>query len=444
MRFAATAVLLLLLTAAVRADEAEYRMRRVGLDERFAAAYMEIAAGARKLRAADLAEEAFRIAEKLDPVNEAVMTFDPDVQGEPKKSSEKRIGMLREDFARTRVEEAKERIALALWCDEEALPEQAQVEACAALRTLPGPVSFDERGTLSTPRVGELPTSLSIAVLEEHDVYRGRLVPLADLPEKIAWEEGWLLETKHFLIQTNVSGKLCRRVGRVLESAREVYRRESGFDVAAKITVFIVAERKAYEELWVAMDRPRPKKSNEGKCVGDFCGVDGSKPEERILTTAIHEVAHGYYNLGHAAAVRKRPVEMPVWFKEGFATFCAGYGSGSLSWEDGIVLPEIAKEKPLARFKEMVEVRSYRHLGKFLEMGSEDSAFYLQAYAFYWFMKEVEDPDLRDRLRTGVAKMVGAAIGGEDAAGRLNEIFLGEIGDLDALERKFLDWVLAR
>ena len=43
-----------------------------------------------------------------------------------------------------------------------------------------------------------------------------------------------------------------------------------------------------------------------------------------VIAIVFHEVAHGYYHLGHAAAAGEEGVNMPVWFAEGFATYFDG------------------------------------------------------------------------------------------------------------------------
>ena len=81
---------------------------------------------------------------------------------------------------------------------------------------------------LSSEDLGALPKSLSLSIYTTHDVFGGALVPLDSIPETIAWKDGWRLATEHSDISTNVSGDLCRTLGRALEAAREIFLREIG------------------------------------------------------------------------------------------------------------------------------------------------------------------------------------------------------------------------
>ncbi len=444
MKIVHLTILCLILAAGARAGPGsdEYRRRRRDLEVRFAEEYARIAVRAKKLGDRELALSAFRRAEELDPGNDTVIGFDPEVRGKPRRTSARRLEKLRAALAAVRKREARARRALATWCDAEALPDEATAEAVIALSLDPGPILFDEEGVLRGPVVGKLPKALSLAVLDEHEVFRGRLVARDEVPGDVSWEDGWKLATAHFRIRTNVSGRICRTVGRALEAAREIYREESGFDVAAPITVHVFAARSAYERALVDHGMEKPPPWNIGRCAGDYCAVDGTRSEDEVVSVTIHEVAHGYYHLGHEALAGKRGVGMPTWFAEGYATYCAGYGPGSLSWRRGVVLPEIAREKPLARFREMVREGKEMPLEEFLSTKEGDSRFYYQAYAFYWFFHETKEEALRKRWRSAVRRMCRAALTDEDRIRKGNAIFRDALGDAwPTLQERFLAWV---
>lgn len=432
--------LLVLLVAgpALGWDNEAYRKRRRVIEVEFAKRYIWIAIRAKRSKAADLTRETFLRAEDLDPGNDDVIVFDPEVTGRVKKLSMRRVAQLREKFVAARREEAKERLELARWCADEALPAESAAEARIALDLTGGPVTFDREGVLRDPVLGEIPKSLSLQILEEHEVFDGRLVPLDEVPDEIPWKDAWELTTEHYAVRTNVSGYLCREAARALEAARVIYADETGLDVEARITVYIMATRGEYEALWKKLDRPAPDEMNIGKCYRDFCGVDGSKSKTQVLSTAIHEVAHGYLNLGIEALAGERGVTMPVWYHEGLATFCAGYGPDSLSYDSGVVIPRLARDIPLARFREMVADGEAMPLADFLAAEAGDGDFYHQAFAFYWFLRST---DLEDPFDRAARKLYRAKLH-EDRTTRGNELFLRAIGlSVEKLESRFLAWV---
>jgi len=294
---------------------------------------------------------------------------------------------------------------------------------CAACALVPGTFSFDEQGVITSSLLGAVSKSLSLTILEDWEVFRGSVVSRKDLPESVPWKDAWRIETKHFAIVTNVSGDLCRTLGRALEAAREIYREETGYDVAARITVHVPATRKKYVGLWLEQNRPAPEPTNLGKCYRDYCAVDGSKPTREVISVALHEVAHGYLNLGLEAESGRRGTTMPPWYHEGLATYCAGYGKDSLSWRRGVVLPEIAKAAPLGAFREIVTKGEAIPLEKFLGAEPGGTAYYLQACAFFWFFHDTEDADLRARFADAVKALRKARLT-EDRIERGREIFL--------------------
>jgi hypothetical protein len=442
IRLIAIAVLLLLTTAASGADE-DYAGRRGGLEQEFAPRYMDIAEHAKRYHARELTERAYRRAEALAPGLDAVITFDPEVEGRPRHLDARRVEKLAAELADLESREAKAHLALARWCNDEALLDESVREAVAALTLAPGPVAFDEEGVLREPLLGRLPLDLSLSVLDEHEVYAGRLVPREAVPGRIPWGKGWSLSTRHYDLKSNVSGRLVRVVGRALEAARAIYSEMTGFDVKRRITVYVVANRKQYERLWAGLGKEAPAADNVGKCYRDFCGVDGSHPEREVVSVAIHEVAHGYLNLGLEALTGTRGATMPTWYHEGLATYCAGYGPDSLSFDRGVVRPGIAKERPLARFRQLLAAGEARPLKEFLKIEEGDSAFYYQAFAFFWFWYEVEDPELKAGFRRAVAAMEKAALG-KDRNARGYEIFVREIGvPLPKIQEGFFAWARA-
>lgn len=439
MRTSAFLLLLLALALTVLAGD-EVRDRRRVLELAFAPRYMEIAAEAKRAGCAEVVEKAYGRADFLDPGDDAVITFDPEIDFAPGAGHRRRWPALRRQLADLRLEEARARLGLAEWCDDECLVAEALAETLEALALDPGPLAFDEEGVLRSPGLGELPLALSLAVLVDHEVYRERLVRREDLPSKIRWSEGWTLDTAHFHLETNHSGQILRTVGRALEAAREVYAEETGFDVEEKITVYILAERSAYEAFLAKMGEEPPEDSNIGKCKRDLCAVDGSRPIREVVSVCIHEVAHGYFNLGHEALTGTRGVAMPTWYAEGLATYCAGYGKGSLSWNRGEVDPAIARDPPIRRFQELVRVGQAMPLGEFLMVAKGNSTFYYQAYAFYWFLRETRP----EAFRKAVDRLAREALTEKDV-GNSAAIFVEELAvDPDELQQAFLAWVAAQ
>lgn len=433
---------LLLLAGPLFADEDEIRERRRKIEVRFARSYMKIAKEAKRNRGADLCARAFLRVEDLDPGNDDSIEFEPEVSGKPNKPQRRKLGKLEKQFADLCLKEARERLKLALWLDDEVWVEEAIDETRQALILAPGPISFNEEGVLSTPKLGRLPTSLSLSVLDEHEVVAGQLVPADEIPEALPWSKGWTLRTEHFLIKTNVSGRLCRTVGRALEAAREIYAEETGFKVEKPISVYILRTRKAYEDYWVKLGKEKPHPTNVGKCYRDHCAIDGTKPSREVVSTAIHEVAHGYFNLGHMKATGKDGVNMPPWFAEGLATYCAGYGKGSLSYDRGVVLPDIARDQPLMRFQQLLKLGEARGLEEFMHHERGDSLFYYQACALYWFFKETGDKDLRLLYRRAVKEMVDAGLDADERVTKGTAIFRRVMGgDLSGVEEEFFAWV---
>ncbi|MCU0726986.1 MAG: hypothetical protein MUE73_14535 [Planctomycetes bacterium] len=445
MRASWVAPLLLLLLTAGEARPAvpeEVRVRRRAIEVKYAKLYMEIAKEARKVRDEDLVREVFTRAEELDPGNDAVLKFgEPNGNGKARPDT-RRSELLKKRFASVRADEAKARLELARWCDDEAWAEESVEEAREALRLCPGPVCFDEEGVLTESTLGRLPRSLSISVLDGHEVFRGRLVPRSEVPSPLAWADGFSLRTEHFLIKTNVSGSLCRTMGRTLEAARVVYREETGFDVRAPITVFVVSTRSAYEEYHVKLGKEKPDRDNIGKCWRDFCVVDGSRSTEAVLSVAVHEVAHGYLNLGIEALTGKEGAGVPTWLTEGLATFCAGYGQGSNAVDNGVVDPEKARAPSLRRFQELIRVRETRPLAAFLPMDCCDSIFYYQAFAFWWFLRDGASEEIRAHWRRAYDRICRAGLT-EGATPLGNRIFVEEMGDLAGLDAAFYEWVTA-
>jgi len=433
---------LLLLCGPTVADEDEIRERRRKIEVKFAASYMKIAKEAKRNRGLDLCERAFARVETLDPGNDDAIEFEPTVKGKPSKPQRRKLGKLEKQFGDLRLKEAKQRLDLALWLDGEVLIEESIAEAREALTLAPGPISFNEEGVLSTPKLGRLPCSLSISVLDEHEVVAGDLVPVDQIPEALPWSKGWTLKTKHFLIKTNVSGRLCRTVGRALEAAREIYAEETGFKVKRRISVYILRTRKAYEDYWVKLGKDKPHPGNVGRCYQDHCAIDGTRPTREVVSTAIHEVAHGYFNLGHRSVTGEDGVNMPPWFAEGLATYCAGYGKDSLSFDSGVVLPRVGRDGPLKRFQTLTRLGQARSLEDFMHHEKGDSLFYYQACAFYWFFKETEDQNLKTLYHRAVKEMVDAALDGDERTAGGTAIFRRVMGgDLSELEEEFFAWV---
>lgn len=435
---------LLLLVLGSAGVGGEVRDRRREIEREFAPRYMDVAEAAKKHRGAALVREAFARAEELAPGDERVIAFDPAVDGTPRSYDRRRLAALEADFRETKTDEARARFALALWCDEEAWIDASVEEAARALRLAPGPVAFDVAGTLSEPVLGELPLALSLSVLDAFEVWQGKLVARPEMPDRIPWEKGFRLETAHFDVRTNVSGRICRLVARALEAAREIYADVTGLEVQKRITVWIVATRGQYVSLMTKLEGEPPAESNIGKCLRDFCGVDGSRSDDEIVGVAIHEVAHGYLNLGIEKRTGVEHTTMPPWYHEGFATYCAGYGKGSLSYDRGVVLPRIARDRPLAHFREMVLAGKSLPLRDFLDAEELDSEYYYQAMAFFWFLDEMEEGELRSAYRRAIAAMEKAGLDGKDRITRGNAIFEKEIGiPLEDLESRFLAWARA-
>ncbi len=442
VRCSAVLLALLLLVGSSLGEEEEIRQRRRKIEVRFAANYMKLAKEAKRNRGADLCARAFARVEALDPGNDDAIEFEPTAKGKPSKPQRRKLGKLEKQFADLRLKEARERLKFALWLDNDVWIEESVIEAHEALILSRGPISFDEEGTLSTPGLGRLPASLSLSVLDEYEVVAGRLVPEDEIPEALPWSKGWTLKTEHFLIKTNVSGRLCRTVGRALKAAREIYAEETGFKVKKPISVYILRTRKAYENYWVKLGREKPHPSNTGKCYGDHCAIDGTRSTREVVSTAIHEVAHGYFNLGHEKLTGKECASMPPWYAEGLATYCAGYGKGSLSFDRGVVLPKIARDRPLKRFQVLLKLGEARDLEDFMHHERGDSLFYYQAFAFYWFFKETENRDLKTLYRRAVKAMTTAALDGDERVTRGTAIFRREMGgDLAGLQEEFFAWV---
>jgi hypothetical protein len=434
-------LLALLATGAARAEvPEEVRVRRRAIEVKFAKLYMEVAKDARKARDEEAAGEAFARAGELDPGNRDVLKFEEGDGNGKAHPDARRAEQVKKRLAALHTEEAKARLELARWCDDEAWVDSSVEEAREALRLCPGPIGFDAEGVLSEPVLGQLPRSLSISVLDGHEVFKGRLVPRSEVPSPLAWADGWSLSTEHFLIRTNVSGRICRTMGRTLEAARVVYREETGFDVAARITVYVVATRSAYEEYHVKLGKEKPDRDNIGKCWRDFCVVDGSRSTEAVIAVAVHEVAHGYLNLGVEALSGKKDAGVPTWLTEGFATFCAGYGRDSNAVDAGVVDPRKARDPSLERFQELIRVRENRPLQEFLPMDSCDSIFYYQAFAFWWFLREGASEEVRARWRRAWDRICRAGLT-EAPTALGNEIFIEEMGDLPGLDAAFLEWV---
>ncbi len=433
---------LLILCGPTVADEDQIRERRRQIEVKFAAGYMKIAKEAKRNRGLDLCERAFARAEALDPGNDDAIEFEPTVKGRPSRPQRRKLGKLEKRFSDLCLKEAKQRLDLALWLDEEVMIEESVAEAREALTLAPGPISFNEEGVLSTPKLGRLPDSLSISVLDENEVVAGALIPVDQVPEALPWSKGWTLETKHFLIKTNVSGRLCRTVGRALEAAREIYEEETGFEVEERISVYILRTRKAYEDYWVKLGKDKPGPGNVGRCFRDHCAIDGTRPTREVVSTAIHEVAHGYFNLGHMKVTGRDGVNMPPWFAEGLATYCAGYGKDSLSFDRGVVLPRVGRDGPLKRFQTLLKLGQARDLEDFMHHEEGDSLFYYQACAFYWFFKETGNRNLKTLYRRAVKEMVDAALDGDERVTGGTAIFRRVMGgDLSAVQEEFFAWV---
>jgi hypothetical protein len=434
----------MLLSGLAPAEDEEIRQRRRKIEVRFASEYIKVAKEARRNRGEDLTRRAYVRAEDLDPGNDDVIDFSLEVKSNPSKPQRRKLEKLERKFAELMTAEAQARLELARWLDDMVFVEESVEETALALRLAPGPVSFDEQGVLSEPKLGNLPTSLSISVFDQYEVVAGKLVKVSDIPEVVPWSEGWKLTTEHFQIETNVSGRLCRTVGRALEAAREIYAEETGFDVTKRISVYILRTRKAYEGYWEKLGREKPHPTNKGKCLGDHCAIDGTQSKEQVISTAIHEVAHGYFNLGHEQATGKEHVAMPTWYAEGLATYCAGYGKGSLSFDRGVVLPRIARDAPLARFQTLVRLHEVRDIEELMRWERGDSLFYYQACAFYWFFKETPDESLKALYRGAVKAMVDAGLTADDHVERGASIFRERMGgDLAMVQEAFLAWVMS-
>jgi len=429
----------LLMVAPVSGDEG-FRGRLRRIESEFAPRYMKLAKGAKRHRYPDLVAKYAGLVEALDPGNDDLIDFDPTVKRPAGKSQQKRRKKLEASFVAIRRDEARARLELALWCDREALDEESVHQAAAALALVPGTVSFNADGVITSDLLGTLPKSLSLSIFEEYEVFGGCLVPLDSLPESIPWQRGWRLKTDHFDIATNVSGELSRTLGRALEAAREIYREETGYEVRVRITVFVPNTRRDYISMWIARERPRPAPTNRGKCYRDFCGVDGSQSTRQVVSVAIHEVAHGYLNLGLEAGTGRKGATMPPWFHEGLATYCAGYGKDSLSWRRGEVNPDFGRDAPLQHFAKMARDGRVMALDEFLTAEEFGADFYYQACAFFWFFHETKDAELKKRFARAATAMKKACLG-EDRAERGREIFLETIGMEPAeLQRAFLAW----
>lgn len=433
---------LLILCGPAIADEDEIRDRRRQIEVKFAASYMKIAKEAKRNCGLELCERAFARVEALDPGNDDSIEFEPTVKGKASKPQRRKLEKLEKQFTDLRLKEARQRLELALWLDEEVEIEESLAEAREALNLAPGPIRFDEEGVLSTPKLGRLPCALSISLLDENEVVDGSLIPVDQVPEALPWSRGWTLKTKHFLIKTNVSGRICRTVGRALEAAREIYEEETGFKVEQPISIYILRTRQAYEDYWVKLGHEKPHPGNTGRCYRDHCAIDGTRSTLEIVSTAIHEVAHGYFNLGHMQTTGQDGVNMPPWFAEGLATYCAGYGKDSLSFDRGVVLPRAGRDGPLKRFQTLLKLGQARDLEDFMHHEEGDSLFYYQACAFYWFFKETKDRDLQALYHRAVKEMVDAALDGDERVTGGTAIFRRAMGgDLSELQEEFFAWV---
>ncbi len=203
-----------------------------------------------------------------------------------------------------------------------------------------------------------------------------------------SWENAWRLETRNFVVRSNISPEATREIGRVMEALLYNFNRMFNADIPQKISVLVPRNRSQFEQIRTVSKGVKGWFSTRsgGQIVTYYQPQKGSRTTDVLL----HEGTHMVVML---ALTDLRPPD--VWVNEGIAV----YFEASEFNKTDLVIGKKPKKR-LLMVKKLIEEEKYTPIKKLIQKGQKqfNARDYAQAWSLVYYLLHSHDHKFVDRF----------------------------------------------